>query len=124
MSLLDDIATIVGEAIPGAGLTRDAVLTKLTEGASAPGQTSGSGNPTAETFTAQGIVSDYNAFELQNTLIKAGDRKIKLIAKTISNGAIPEPLDRITIEGATYVIVDRGVTRDAAGAVYTCQCRA
>jgi hypothetical protein len=121
VSLLDDIAQIVGDAIPAAGLTRDAVLTKLTDGATAPGKTSGSGNPTAQTFAAQGIVSDYNAFELQSTLIKAGDRKVKLIATTIAGDAKPEPNDRIAIEGATYVVIR--VARDAASAVYTCQCR-
>lgn len=122
MSLLDDIAQIVGDAIPAAGLTRDAVLTKLVDQVSAPGDASGSGNPIATTFAAQGIVSDYTAFELQNTLIKTGDRKVKLLATTIAGGAVPEPQDRITIEGATYVVVD--VRRDAASAIYTAQCRA
>ena len=123
MSLLDDIAELVGAAIPAAGLTRDATLIKVTDGTSAPGQVSGVGNPTFESFNVQGIVSDYSTYEMTNTLIKAGDRKVKLFAATIAGGAVPEPGDRIIIEGITLVIVGP-IERDAASAVYTCQGRA
>lgn len=123
MSLLDDIPTIIGDAIPAAGLTRDAVLTKLTEGASAPGQTSGSGNPTSTTYTAQGIVVSLNTLQLAGTLIEGVDIAVRLLGATISGGVVPEPNDRITIEGATYVIVPKGVDRGATRATYLCQCR-
>lgn len=123
MSLLDDIAQIIGDAIPAAGLTRDAVLTKLTDGATAPGETSGSGNPTPTAYTAQGIVVSLNTLQLDGTLIEGVDIAVRLIGNTISGGAVPEPNDRITIEDETYVIVPKGVDRGATRATYVCQCR-
>ena len=124
MSLLDEIAAIVGEAIPAAGLTRPAVLIKVTEGTPIPGRTSGGSNPVLTSFPCEGIEASLGALQLAGTLIPGVQIAIKLFGTTIGSGAIPEPGDRITIQGTTYTIVDGGVDRDPARAVYTCQCRA
>ena len=123
MGLLDDIAQIIGDAVPGAGLTRPATLIKVTDGISSPGQVSGGSNPTTQAFAAQGIVSDYRDAQIDGTLIRKGDRRVKLFSTTIAGRQVPAPGDRITIEGQTLTIVTDGVTRDAAGATFDCQCR-
>jgi hypothetical protein len=101
-----------------------AVLIKDKPGVRTPGAVTSGTNPTTQTFSATGLVAEYSAFELQNTLITASDRKILLFGASISGGAIPVPGDRIAIEGATYTIVKDGVRRDPAAAAYVCQCRA
>lgn len=102
---------------------QSAVLTKITPGIRMPGAATSGTNPTARDFAADGIVADFTAYELQSTLIKAGDRKVLLFGASIEGGAVPEPNDRIAIGGETLVIVGP-VGRDPALAVYTCQCRA
>ena len=124
MSLLDDIADIIGTEIPAAGLTRPAVLIKVTEGTATPGQVSGGSNPVLTTFAAQGIEASLGALQLAGTLIPGVQIAINLFATTIAGAQVPAPGDRITIQGQTYTIVDGGVDRDAAAAVYACQCRA
>ncbi len=123
MALLDDIAQIIGDAVPGAGLTRPATLIKVTEGISSPGQVSGGSNPVTQAYAAQGIVGDYRDAQIDGTSILKGDRQVRLFGTTIANRKIPVPGDRIIIEGQTLTIVADGVTRDAAGACFVCQCR-
>jgi len=123
MALLDDIAGIVGTAIVDAGMTRDAVLIKVTPGTRMPGAISAGTNPTTATFAAQGLVQDHRALMASGTLLAGVDRVIRLFASTIEGGAVPAPSDRITIEGSTSAIVADGVSRDAASATYLCQCK-
>lgn len=98
-------------------------LTKSTPGTRTAGAISAGTNPTTATFTATGLVSDYKASQIDGTLIKQGDRQVTLFGASISNGAVPEPGDRITIDGETLTIVKGGVGRDPAKATYLCQCR-
>jgi hypothetical protein len=100
-----------------------ATLTKLTPGIRMPGAISGGTNPTSETFAAMGFVSGFTAFEITNTVIKDGDRKVILFGASIAGGAVPEPNDRVTIDGETLTIV-RIIDRDPARATYSLQCRA
>lgn len=124
MGLLDgEIAQIIGTAIPGAGVSLPATLIKVTPGARVSGSASSGTHPTTTSFSAQGLVSDYRQYLIDGEQIVAGDRQVKLFGATIDGGQIPQPGDRITIQGETYSIVKDGVTRDAASAVYTCQCR-
>jgi len=122
MALLDDIAGIVGNAIVGAGMTRSAVLTKVTPGTRMPGAIARGTNPTTQDFAAQGIVQDTRSLMASGTLLKDVTRVIRLFASTIEGGAVPVPGDRITIEGSTSVVVAGGVSRDPAGACFVAQC--
>jgi hypothetical protein len=123
MALLDDIAGIVGTAIVGAGMTRDAVLTKTTSGTRIPGALTRGTNPTTQDFAAQGIVQDKTRMLAAGTLLADATRVIRLFASTIEGGAEPMPGDRITIEDETSVIVAGGVNRDPAAATFVCQCK-
>lgn len=98
-------------------------LTKRTPGTRNPTAISAGTNATEQTFKATGLVADYKAYQIDGTLIKAGDRQVLLFGASIETGVLPEPLDRIAIAGETLTIVKEGVTRDPAKAVYTCQCR-
>jgi len=124
MGLLDgDIANIVNDALGSAGMFKPAVLIKVTEGTSTPGQVSGSGNQTFASFAARGIEASLAQLKLEGTLITGVDAAIRLFGASIANGQVPAPGDRITIGGVTYTIVVEGVSRDAAAASYVCQCR-
>lgn len=101
---------------------RPAVLIKVTPGTRTGGAASAGTNPTSASFAATGLVTGYSAFEQQNTLIRDGDRKVMLFGASIAGGAIPEPNDRVTIDGATYTIVGP-IDRDPAKATYILQCR-
>ena len=114
----------VARGLKAAGLTRPATLIKTAEGAYTPGAVSGDTAKTMTNYKARGIVADYTDDEIDGTLITKADRRIKLVGATIADGAVPEPGDAITIDGATYRIVRDGVKRDPASAIYTCQCRA
>jgi len=70
----------------------------------------------------RGILEDYRDSQFDGTTIKRGDRKALLLGDTIAGGAVPEPSDKLTAEGRTYIIV--GVpARDPDAATYVCQVR-
>src|SRR5262249_25683645 len=112
------IAKMVAKALNASKMTKPATLTKLTPGTRTTA--SGGTNPTSVDYACRGFVEDYGPGLIDGTLITAQDRKVSLIGATI-RGAVPEPNDHVTIEGATYVI--QRVTRDPAAAMYTCQGR-
>lgn len=66
-----------------------------------------SGETTPETTTeqtGQGILADYTGIEFQaNSLIKQGDKKLKLAAKGLTSA--PSLLSKVIADGKTYSIV-------------------
>lgn len=98
-------------------------LTKSAPGTRMPGAVSAGTNPTTTSYAATGLVVDYKAYQIDGTLIKAGDRQVLLLGASISGGAVPEPGDRIAIGGETLTVTKDGVTRDPAKATYQCNCR-
>jgi hypothetical protein len=129
MGFLDgDIANLVGSNLIAAGLSKPATLIKVIPGARSPGAVSAGTNPSTVSHAVQGIAVSTTPYMIAGTLIAGVDRVIKLYGSTIPPGVVPAPGDRITIDGATATIVNddggkRAVAVDAAGAVYTCQCR-
>jgi hypothetical protein len=122
------IAKIVGRELVKAGMSKPAVLIKVTPTARVPGAVTTGTAPTTVSHAAQGLVAALAPFQIANTLIKDVNRVVRLYASTIAGSAVPAPGDRITIEGTTSTIVNddgdrRAVQRDAAGATYVCQCR-
>ena len=123
-NLLDGgIAKMVASALVGAGMTKPAVLTKITPGDRMPGQISAGTNPIETMYTAKGLEASLTALAQSGTLIAGVDAAIRLFGATIAGGAVPAAGDRVTMAGVTYTIVDQGVSRDSAGASYLCQCR-
>lgn len=129
MGLLDgDIASIVSDALVGAGMSMDATLIKITPGPRTIGAISGGTNPMTASYQVQAIPASTEPFRIAGTLISGVDRVIKIYGATLPTGVAPKPGDRIAIDGSTSTIVgdsggQRAVVVDAAKAVYTCQCR-
>jgi len=113
-----DIAGIIGDEI-GPGVL-PATLIKVTPGVRDVNDLTSGINPTEQSFDGRGFIDSYSDSQIDGTLIKIGDRKITLIGSTFE--AIPEPTDKITIEGLTHRIVNP-IKRDPAAATYECQCR-
>jgi hypothetical protein len=94
-------------------------VTPGTRGATVSGGT----NPTEASFTCKLWVASYEDNEIDGSSIKASDRRINIIAKSIQGGQVPAPNDKVIAEGATYRIVEDGVKRDPVGAIYRCHAR-
>lgn len=119
MSILEgELAEIIGDAIGGADLFYDAVLSRTTITGGDP-YDPGSGVETTETFACQAFEDTYSIFERQNTLIQAGDVKVVVLAITLAT--TPTTADKITTRGVARSIVSVG--RDPAGATWTLQAR-
>lgn len=101
----------------------NAVLVKVTPGQRSTGASTSGTNPTDTNHKAKGLVSQYSDAMIDGQQIKRSDRRVLLLGGSIQGGAVPEPGDKITIEGVTYNIVEDGVKRDPVDATYVCQCR-
>jgi len=66
-------------------------------------------------YTFDGVLDDYSAYELQNSLIEGGDKKVTVIAQSLE--VTPQQDDKI--EGYKIINIDP----DPAGATYTIQVR-
>lgn len=122
-----DIAQLVADNI-GPGVL-PLTLVKREPGSRTPGSLSAGTNPTTTSHTGRGFISDYSEVQIGQqagggegrTLVQRGDRRVIILGNTLSPAAVPEPGDRVTIEGDEYSIVN--VMRDPAAATYTCQVR-
>ena len=118
--LLDGkLAKQVSKAVIKAGLTKAATLTKFTPGTRTTA--SGGTHPTSIAYAARGFLEDYGPELIDGTLITAQDVKISLLGASIAGGVVPVANDQIAIESKTYTIIR--AERDAASAMYLCQCR-
>ncbi|KPB51379.1 Uncharacterized protein ALO57_00123 [Pseudomonas coronafaciens pv. oryzae] len=101
MAFYDEIAVMALDLITEYGQTvaiRDAV-----KGGYNPG--SGTTSPdTVTERTAQGILLDFTGQEFQtNTLIKVGDKKLKIAAKGLEQP--PTLLSKVVVQGRTWSII-------------------
>lgn len=113
-------ANISGEILKAIGPgVLSATLTKVTPGTRTVGQLTGGTNPTTASYTGRGFIDVYDEKRMIATSVQEGDRFVTLIGDSFT--AIPEPNDKITIEGETLTIVS--VSRDPDAATYTCQAR-
>jgi len=113
-----DIAKEIAKAVAPGMLP--ATLTRVTPGTRTAASSSGT-TPTTTSHAARGLVDDYTDFEMDGTLVQRGDRRILLVANSITGLAFPRPGDRITILDTIYTVVR--VKSDLALATYTCQVR-
>ena len=63
--------------------------------------------PTPEEYSTYGIITDYNLWERQSSLIKAGDKKIVLAAIDTTGAPLPDPIqdDDIDVDGVQWAVV-------------------
>lgn len=115
-----DIAGLINQEV-GPGVL-DLTLIKVTPGTRTGGQLTGGTNPTTASTAGKGFIDDYQDRQIDETVIRRGDRRVLIVGNSLSGGSvIPAAGDQVTIEGATYEIVN--VARDPAAATYTCQVR-
>lgn len=117
-----DVSGLVNQHI-GSGLL-PATLVKVTPGTRTAGQLTGGTNPTEVSHACRGMIDTQAVRTLKDgTLAIAGKKTIMLIGDSIAGGTVfPEPLDKIVIEGTTYLISEGAkIDRDPAKATYTCE---
>ena len=117
-----DIASVANKAI-SPGLLPITITHYSIGERSATNPTAGSA-PRPTTHSAKGVRIEYKDSQIDDKTILRGDRKVLVMAASISPAVVPLPSDLITIEGETSRIVEDGVKSDPATATYTCQVRA
>ena len=73
-------------------------------------------NASDNTYTSEGIITDYESGRAENATDEEYDHKIMIIAEKL--GTTPQPGDEITIENQTFTVTGTP-ERDPAGATYT-----
>ena len=128
MSLLDDIAGLVMDGLDQADMLKPATLIKIAPGTRTPGAISAGTNPTTTSYAVKAVPGSLTGMRIQGLLISGVDRVIKILGASLPAGVTPVPGDKITMDGATVVIVgdsggNQAVVADAARAAWVCQCR-
>lgn len=95
-------------------------LTKVAAGSRTSSSLTGGVNPISTAYSCRGFIEDYSEYSQANGLVQVGERKVTILGGSLSAGIIPEPNDRVTIEGVEYYITGP-IIRDPAGATYTCK---
>jgi len=99
------------------GLLFPVVLIRVKSGVR--GDTTAGINPISTEYPAKGFLSSYRVSQIDGTLIQVHDRKAIILGDSIP--VAPLPGDRIRVEGRDWTVIT--VTRDPAGATYSCQVR-
>lgn len=76
--------------------------------------------PTTQTYSCRAIVDVYSKYLISQGMVQANERKVLILAQSLT--VSPVPGDRVTVQGATYEILD--VSTDPATAVWECRSRA
>jgi hypothetical protein len=101
MAFYDEMALMALEMITEFG--QPAIITKTEPGEYDP-ETGGDTPGATIEQTAQGILLDFTGQEFQNnSLIKQGDKKLKLAAQGLE--WVPDLLNKVIIQGRTWSIV-------------------
>ena len=119
-----DIAAIVNASIKSAGGLLPATLIKVSPTTRDPGDLPGGTNAEERSYACQGMI-EHGAGLSQGSFgeASAGDMYrqergivVTLLGASIEAGKVPEPGDRVTIEGVAYEV--RSVSSDPARATY------
>lgn len=114
--LIRTIAAALNSALPAAGVTESATLTKYTQGTRTAGNLAGGTNPTSTAYVCKGFVSTKKHTTIGGTLVKAGDVIVCLIALGDTE---PGNGDTIAIDSDTHRVIDA----EGTPALWTCLCR-
>jgi hypothetical protein len=114
--LITKIASILGNALPSAGVTESATLTRSTPGTRTPGALAEGTNPTTTSYSCKGFVSSESFESIDGTIVERGDKVVCLIGL----GAVkPKATDTITIDSQTLKVT----AVEGTVAIWTCLCR-
>ena len=84
---------------------------------------------TRTTHTCRGFTSDRRELNLPETKTKGRVNFIIILGASLPDGVAPEPEDEVQVSdgsidsSTTFIIATGGVSRDPAGATYTCEVR-
>ena len=120
MGLLDgDIAALVSDGLEAAELPLDLTLTRTVAGTPDEDEPWLPVTPTTTTYPCRGFEDNYSAYYIVNGLALQGDRRIMILAPSLS--VTPIAGDQITSRGETFTVVS--VKSDPARALWECQAR-
>jgi len=115
MSILDGLPAEIAEALDD--VFRDATL-KVPSAQVSDGQGGYTSGPPTD-HPCKALVDDYSDFRRLSTGIPANDRKIIILAASLSAGVAPAVGHTVSAEGRNWQIVS--LSRDPAGATYEVQ---
>lgn len=115
-SVLDGIADQIFQAFKGE--FRDATLTRQEFAGDSPDIAFDPPAPTETEFTCKALVTKYSFKLRAEGLVQANDRKVLILAPSLSID--PIPTDRVTIGGTTFVLSE-DIAIDPANAVWVCR---
>lgn len=78
-------------------------------------------SPVTRPFYCKGILDSYRASQIDETIVKQGDRIAMILGDSLPMGVVPEPNDKVEAEGRKFTVV--AVERDPDAATYSCQVR-
>jgi len=113
----------IAKAIYGGmkGVFLDATLTRTTPGTPDPDEPWVPVSDTTTDYPCKAIVEQYSDFQIANSLVQANDRKVLILANSLS--VVPQlTTDAVTVRGETYQIIGE-VKTDPALAVWEVQGR-
>lgn len=113
-----NIAGLVNQAM-GSGVL-PATLRRVIEQSRGLDPTAGRA-PVNVDYPCRGFVQDYSEREVDESLIKQGDRRVLLLGASLPANVYPDSNDIVLIENDEYHIM--AVTRDPASATWVCQGR-
>lgn len=117
--LAGGLAKTIGKAM--AGLFLPATLARDTAAPASPASDPWNpGGPTTATYPCRAIHEEYAERYRLEGLMQAGDRKVLILAASLT--VEPKPGDRVTIRGETFTIA--AVATDPAKACWECRARA
>jgi hypothetical protein len=119
-ALIDMVDATAKSLLGGELIVTAATLIKVTPGTRTAA--AGGTNPTTVSHACEGIVKEFETGLIDGTTVKREDRQIWLLGESLPAEVEPKPGDRITIQGATYVVLG-DVGRDAASFKFICHGR-
>jgi hypothetical protein len=117
-----DIAAIIKKEV-GPGLFPGTLYSKTAGTRNPADPTAGPQGAVVTTHTFRGIAQTYTDDEIDNNLILREDRKILIIAGTLSPAIEPLTGMTVTVDGTPGLFEIVRVKRDPASATYLCQGR-
>jgi len=117
-----DIPALVRGGIQSAGGLRSLTLIKVIPGTRTPAQLTAGTNPTEASYLGEGFVEDgAGTRNVNGHLTRYRKRTVSILGASLPAGIVPEPSDKITLDGSTYRIVQEGVKTDPAEALFVCE---
>lgn len=72
------------------------------------------------THQGRGFAETKMNSNISGTVVSVTRKTVSILGASLPDGVVPSPGDKVEIEGETSTIVDNGVARDPAGALFIC----